>query len=232
MSATSPSRRYSLGLALALVSSLPAHTRDATDEYWPFKVGNTWTFRCRAIFTSSAPTKTETWVSAVTLDKVKLEAEGINASMTSRVKDGPDQLSAYRIGTAGLFRTASPTSIDPPLPIMLFPVKPGKKWNWEGSLPLFGQRHRATAAVLFAGPEDVATATGILHAARIDVGYVVFFGGKSLGSAPGSGGRGTDEIGLPMSERMWFAPGVGLVKHTFVMRNVEMEEVLQSYSLK
>ena len=88
------------------------------------------------------------------------------------------------------------SSLNPPIPIISYPMTLGKTWNWSGIIDQKGGKTKARA-ILKVGPrEKIKTSAGVFTACRVDMVLIVQVQNRT--------------ISMPNS--YWFAPNVGMVQ--------------------
>src|SRR5436190_1985795 len=100
-------------------------------------------------------------------------------------------------------------SYDPPKQYLPVPLAAGKKWEWTGKDPTQTERHESSQVVGF---ENVTVVAGKFRALKI-VSQI-------------SGGA------IPMTKTCWYAEGVGLVKTTTEGGQIKYGSELTDYSFK
>jgi hypothetical protein len=107
----------------------------------------------------------------------------------------------YRVDETGVYIVADgapPETVNPPQPVLIAPVSPGKTWKWSGNLP--GQRVptpcKLDAKVL---PNEHLTVMGKdMECVKVETKM--------------KAGKGKREI--KVTRTSWYVPGIGLVQAT------------------
>jgi len=153
----------------------------------------------------------DTWEMARTLggksDKVLLtvtgstEAAGVcSFSVETQSNGGLLQAEGYVADSSGLYRVSVGVDksgrVEPRMPVLRAPIKPGDTWEWKGKLSGGGSPVTGSGQFALAGPEKVKTPAGEFDAYRLDQTLKLNAGG-----------------GLQVvKSTQWLAPKVGLVK--------------------
>jgi len=183
-------------LALGAVILMPAAAPGGGpgDDLFPATQGSSWTYSGTA---GRSPLN-----EMATISSAK-KAAGKTNIVIRWTKNGRALQEGYEVTASGVAQTnAGSTGQDvfiPPLPIIQYPMKIGKTWNWKGKNILGGQlTYEGTARVRVAAREKVKTPAGVFNAYRVETQVTL--------NTPGQP-HTTSAI-------YWFAPGVGMVKHS------------------
>lgn len=108
-------------------------------------------------------------------------------------------------------------ALDPPIPLMEFPLKTGKKWSWTGSFKFMLKSFTFTTQSEVLAKEKVKVPAGNYEAFKVRTKRLV--SNRLLGE-----------------ETRWYAPGVGLVKSENISHKIfgfgkdrTVTQVLKSY---
>ena len=122
-----------------------------------------------------------------TVTKVETRGRDVIVHEARVTGDEDIPLGATAVSPSGLSRPSSGgRDLDPPLPLLKLPAKPGETWEWTS--PFDGARHKYKTR----GEEEVAVPAGKYKAVAVEDEFA----------------RG----GKPVRGVYWYAPGVGLVK--------------------
>lgn len=196
-------------LVLVGIHAAPADKAD----YWPLRKGNTWHIAATAAgknidqILTVTEVKQEGGASLATID-FNMNGQVINREVYRVTKN---EISRVAGGPPGAGGKASP-----PLPIIKYPMAPGKSWKWSGSLTLSEQTVQATSTLSVSGPQTVKTPAGTFKALHVHNALVATYQGTKM----------------EYPNDYWFAPGVGLVRQSAVMMNMKIEGNLTSYKVK
>lgn len=169
----------------------------------PFQEGNQWTYTAKVSGSNGKVQRTATPVDQTyKITKVEKTPDGVRATfeVTSGGKVTDNQV--WLANEKGLYQISVglvPKAFTTPQPIVLFPVKTGTTFTWEGSglLPN-GQSGKNTVVNTILGPQEVDTATGRVNAIAIE--------GKTTYNAEAGQAKSASTI--------WLAPGIGIARYT------------------
>lgn len=203
-----------LSAAALVCAALPAAAaKTAAPDYWPMKVGNTWTIAV------DYDGKTTPQVLTV-VKSTPVAGHATEASIDYAVDGATSQTEVYRADKRGLFRVHSGKdaagTITPPLPVIRYPVVFGSSWTWTGTFTNGDTKTKAEATLSENGPETVITSTGNFMAMRVHLELTIF-------AEDGEKGFVTNDY--------WFAPGVGMVKQAFEQGDKKVSGTMSAYSL-
>jgi len=203
---------FAFGVALLLLGQSafaakpkPKPKPQATADYFPLRVGDTWTYR-------NSEAGGYTW-------KVLSEEPHEGGTIRYIV----EFLSAVKINNVFskengwvLFHAESypeheglQATYDPPRQYLPNPLTVGQKWEWSGKDPTQVERHETSRVV---GVETVTVPAGKFRAMKV---VTEIANGKAL-----------------MTRTSWYADGVGLVKTTTVGGQINYGSDLTDYSFK
>jgi hypothetical protein len=184
----------------------------AAQDYWPMKLGNTWTLDT-TVGAQKVP-------QVATVSDVKREGNATLA--TIKYSGGGRQFSeTYRVTSQVVERVSSDmgqgsSPINPPIPIIKYPLTAGKKWDWSGTITTMGRAVNGNSRLTVTGPVSVKTPAGTFKAMRVHSALTVEAGGQ--------------KVNLPND--YWFAPGVGMVRQEATIMQTKISGILKSYKLK
>jgi hypothetical protein len=215
--------RSTWGIWAALfVFSVPccALSLPADEDLFPTKPGATWTY------TGSAGTQ------PLQMDAVIVSSKSAGGTTTVverwSIGGNPVQDETYLVTAAGVSRARSgkggASVLEPPLPIIKYPMKAGKSWKWEGTIATqAGGRSinmKADCSLSVSPKEKVKCGAGDIEAFRVDVKMNIYSEGKSM-QVPNS---------------YWFAPGIGLIKQSTQLqangKSLLIEAAVSKYKIK
>lgn len=207
-------KRVALSIALSgLLCSAQAQNARRAEDFWPMTAGNTWTLASKIQNRNSPP-------QIVTVARVMPQSGGAVAEIRYEVSGKLVQIETYRITPKTIFRLTSGAAgggkIEPPLPVIQFPLTAGRKWTWKGTVTLAGVRTQARAAFTVSGPEAVKAPAGTYRAMKVFSALVVNING----------------LDTKIPNAYWFAPGVGVVQQLVRLGNTEIRSVLTRYTRK
>lgn len=205
-------RRIAAAIGAFCLCSTGHAAPQATADYFPAKVGDTWTMTTDADGKKITQTVTVTAVKKVkgateaTFD-YKADGKGLNTEVYRITPNAVNRLSGGLNGS---------TKMKPPITIIKYPLKAGDTWKWEGDILTNGQTIKATSELMVFGPETVKTPAGTFQAMRVHSALVVEGGGQKV----------------EMPNDYWFAKGVGMVKQHASFGKVEIDGMLTKYNVK
>ena len=203
---------FAFGIALVLLGQSafaakpkPKPKPQATADYFPLRVGDTWTYR-------NSEAGGYTW---------KVLSEEPHEGGTTRYT--VEFLSGVKINNVFskengwvLFHAESypeheglQATYDPPKQYLPNPLVPGQKWEWHGKDPTQVERHETSRVV---GVENVEVPAGKFRAMKV---LTEIANGGAL-----------------LTRTSWYAEGVGLVKTTTVGGQIKYGSELTDYSFK
>ena len=191
--------------SVALASAVPAAKPNPTADFFPLRVGDSWTYRnsesggytCKVLSEEPQEGGPPRYL-------VELRSEVVILNTFSKAGDWVLFHSESYPEHEGLKAT-----YDPPKQYLPNPLVAGKKWEWSGKDPTQMDRHESSQVVGF---EDVTVTAGTFRAMKV-VSEV-------------SGGS------IPMTKTYWYAEGVGLVKTTTQGGEIKYGSELTDYSFK
>ena len=201
---------YSLTAAVVFASLTPsvAQAQSSALDYWPMKVGTTWK--------SSLKAGGQTMVQDVTVTANQNGVATLDYQMNGRTV----QTEKYKISSKSISRLAAgaggTSTLSPPIMIIQFPMKPGMKWKWKGTINVNGQISQASAVLSASKPMALKTAAGSFTATKVHMILTVAQKGSTM----------------TIPNDYWFAPKVGLVKQSMVMMGTTIGGELVSYKMK
>ena len=195
--------------AVLCLFTVTLHAQDAAANYWPFKVGNTWTIDTKV--------EDKTLIQILTVTKVTQQGASSDATVEYKLNDKVIQTEVYRFDDKGISRVSSDAAIlNPPFPVVQYPMAADKKWSWKGTLNANGKEFHGDSQISTSGPEVLKLPAGEFKAIRVHSELTL-----SLDSG--------EKIVVPND--YWFAPGVGLVKQSARLGKLDILGQLSSYKL-
>jgi hypothetical protein len=180
---------------------------------FPFKVGNSWTYR--TVTAQRIGNRTQERTADVTFKVVNVEdaGGGKRATIDLIVADKPVDRQVWISNSRGIYQVsigrAKPRVFSTPIPAVLFPVEAGNKFKWSGSE---GNTKLAYSSVVV-GPQEVDTDEKRMSAIAIE--------SKGSSSNP--------KVSEKLERTIWFVPGVGIVRiRESATSNVGASELLIS----
>jgi hypothetical protein len=211
-----PIRAYLLFSAVASLLAASIHAQKATiaksaGDYWPLKKGNFW--ESQLVVPGTASGDVQTLLIKSTVTQVTKEKGGFVASINYTQNGASMQIEKYRVTPTALFRIASGMGgkniIQPPLPIVKYPLTPGKTWKWAGAIVSGKVSIRATSDFIVAEPEEIVLPAGKFKAIKVHAENTLFL--------PAQGKNKGQTASLPNDN--WFVPGVGWVQQETTLPN-------------
>jgi hypothetical protein len=191
----------------------PVHaTPPAGPDYWPLKVGNMWTIG--GTFNGRDMTQ------VVTVTKVERQGSAVLATLDYKLSGQSINMEVYRVSAQAVERmTSGPNGsvkLDPPLPVIRYPLADGKSWTWSGVIITAGQKVQGSSKLSVAGPMTVKTPAGTFKAMRVHSALTVEAQGQ--------------KVSIPND--YWFVANVGMVQQSAVLGGQTVVGKLTKYKLK
>jgi len=211
-----------LTLGLLFVTANAQEEPTGASDYWPFKEGNTWTLPTKITRAEQSLTETpEKHVELViTVTKVTKIGDKTEAQLEYKADGKTFQTEIYQADAKAIVRIASGKNaagkITPPIPVVLFPLTNGKKWDWKGTDSTKGKAPTILSKQTVSGPETLKTDAGVFKAMHVHMDQTVTVGEKQQ----------------QLINDYWFAPHVGLVQQKANVNGQDIEGTLSSYQLK
>lgn len=220
-----------IGAAICLLpAQVQAPKKPAVAEnYFPMKLGDTWTYEVVAPGRDSG--EVQTFFQEATVSKITQEKEGYYAVLEYRDYTATEtrdtvkvaRVEKYYIMPSGVLRIAggenASEKLVPPLPLIRYPLTPEKAWGWKGKIIEKNGAGKAESAMSVTGPEEVETPAGKFIALQVHCEQVLY------GELNGKPKRAV----LPVD--YWFAPNVGLVQRKVILPQTTVSIRLKSYKL-
>ncbi|MGC8666615.1 MAG: hypothetical protein ACP5VE_00670 [Chthonomonadales bacterium] len=115
----------------------------------------------------------------------------------------PVQEKAYGVSPQGVDRLAvgphAQTRLDPPMPLLRYPIQPGQELSWSGKLVFPKGETPATAVCKVCCVDHVDTPAGTFDAYRLRILVTAY----------------TPRNEMRYQSRVWLAPGVGIVREEY-----------------
>ena len=201
---------YSLTVALIFGALTPSvsQAQSSALDYWPMKVGSTWKISMKA--------GGQTLVQDITVTDNKNGVASLDYQMNGRTV----QTEKYKISSKSISRLAAgaggTSTLSPPVPIIQFPMKPGMRWKWKGTINVNGEISQASAVLSASKPVSLKTAAGTFNATKVHMTLTVAQKGSTM----------------TIPNDYWFAPKVGLVKQEMTIMGNKVGGELVSYKMK
>ena len=182
--------------SMTLCLTIPSRSL-ADDNIFPITKGSTWKFTGTAATSKMAMDAT---ITSVKTDK------GVSSVLFDWTVNGKtSQKETYLVSKQGVSRSQAGVTgtetINPPIPILKFPVKIGQSWTWKGSLK-GGQKPMPASAILkVLSLDDVNTVAGKYKAYCVNLSLTITQGANTM----------------TIQNKYWFAKGAGLVKQAMTM---------------
>lgn len=186
--------RISLAVsALTLVFMSAGHTQTKSAEnYLPLATGNTWKLAHR----ENGATVVVTGVITSSLNS----GDVTEATLEWSRSDTLVETETYRATATEVDRTAAGINgadrINPPMPILKYPLTAGAKWTWKGTIGMRGKNYEANSASTVSGPTRVLTEAGTFQAMRVHSEVKIAMGKSKY----------------DVLSDYYYAPGVGIVE--------------------
>ena len=202
-------------LLLAAVAGLPLLPAQAASpgDYYPLTPGSTWTY-----LITNHEDKDDTFEQVATIDKPETyekityeilkqkDKRGIVRSFVLRNDKG---VFWKKIGASKSFTPEAGSVFTPDLPIMVFPLAKGNKWDWEGTLKIaWINKHIKMHCEVLADNDEITVPAGTFKCLKIHIHQER---DKEI----------SDEYG-------WYAAGIGQIKY----ETKKTLKVLKSYNVK
>ncbi len=207
----SRSRLRSLVLFVVCLLIAPRVIAKQTADFWPFSSGRTWSMEAHI----GAKKITQ----SVTVRSLVPETDGAKYFLDYRSGAALIQTESYLVSARGVSRyygggAASLTYYTPPLPVLQYPLAPGSKWYWTGTITAGagGKPSQASAAWSATTPETVTITTGSVSALRVHMDLTVTVNGK----------RST------VQDDTWYAKGIGPVRQRTSVGRATVDSVMVS----
>ena len=185
-----------LCLVLIPAFSLIGQAR-ADENLFPAKLGSVWTFKGNAgavnvaMDATIASSKTDGKKTTVVMRWTK---EGAPVQDETYVITS-ESVSRSRVGAYGNIK------MDPPFPIIQYPVKINKIWKWSGTVITPAGSNKAAAIIKVISKENIKTHAGMYSAFRIESMVTFNIKGQSV----------------KVPNIYWFAPDVGMVQQRMLV---------------
>jgi hypothetical protein len=160
-------------------------------ELFPLDPGMTWTYEKKSSIQSTPTEYTITVVGETEHDgQLAWEVTVTDAKQSSQT--------LYRSSEKGIYIVATGPareSVMPPMPLLLSPLEPGKKWKWSGSLPIQDGITPGRSEAKVVGMEQRMVLGKDTECLRVECEVRV--------------GKGKSEVKI--LRKSWYARGIGLV---------------------
>lgn len=161
---------------------------------FPVGQGSTWEFAGKA---GTLPLQ---MTATITSSTVTGNKRLVRFHWTANGKDAQEE--EYIVTSTQISRARSGASggntIDPPIPVIKYPLQAGKSWSWKGSIGMGGQSASGKAILRVIGRQSVKTRARTFNAWRVDLKLTVSAQGQTI----------------TIPNTYWFAPGAGLIKQS------------------
>lgn len=177
---------------LTLGTSAAAQGQSPDANYYPLALGNSWTY-----WGAGSKKKGKIFIEVIKAETVN-DAQWFTLDGHFHGRYIGSEI--LRVTKDGIFRhRAGGEDLDPPLPVLKFPVKDGDRWEWHGWVK--GQSVKVITSVKL---EEIKSDDGTHHIAIVDATI------KS-------------KRGIRIPARAWYVPNVGMTK---MVMNVGLETVV------
>jgi hypothetical protein len=187
-------------------------TLPAPPDYWPMNEGSTWTFD--TMIGNRKITQVIKVASVKQQGSARLAT--LEYAMGQQISRETYQVTPQSVERVSSNMGGGDAPINPPIPIIKYPLTAGKSWTWTGTITTMGQKLNGRSKLTVSGPTTVKTPAGTFRAMRVHSALRVEAQGKKLDSP----------------NDYWFAPSVGMVRQSTVLGNITLNGTLRSYKLK
>ena len=189
-----------------------------SEDLFPTGLGSAWTYN------ATVGTKSLSMTATITSSK----STGGKTTIVTRwsLNGQPMQDETYIVSASEVSRARSgaygANVLNPPLPVIKYPMSVGKTWSWSGTISAPNQQGvSANATLKVAGKETVKSSQGTVTAYRVDMDLTVTAQGQTA----------------KIPATYWFAPGAGMVKQSAAIpgpngQNVTIEATATTYKIK
>jgi hypothetical protein len=192
-----------LASSTLLAAPIPK-AKDTPTLYGPTKEGDKRVYEVKVVKAKGGKEEVTEYTDVVTKAESK---DGVVHVSLGRVINGrPGLTEDLEVSGKGVFhRAVNGRNVDPPMPLLKLPSKPGDKWEYQ---PQPGQTTSFTVGTV----EEVEVPAGKFKAIRV------------VSERSGNG--------VSLQQTHWYAPGVGLVKMSTTKPGLEIEitQVLKSFT--
>jgi hypothetical protein len=194
-----------LGQSAFAAKPRPKPKPQSTADYFPLRVGDTWTYRNSEEGGYTWKVLSEEPHEGGTIRYVVEFLSGVRTNKVFSKENGWVLFHAESYPEhEGLHIT-----YEPPGRYLPNPLVAGQKWEWSGKDPTQVEHHERSRVI---GPETVTVAAGKFQAMKVESEI--------------TGGS------IPMTRTSWYANGVGLVKTSTVGGQIKYGSELTDYSFK
>lgn len=180
------------------------HELTSAADFMPLQKGNSWTYAMDQIVRDTKGRQSSgTAELTFKVDKIVDQGEGKRALFKVYNKSAENSTVSFLCNSKGVYQTSLAgkdltAPYDPPLPLIVWPSKPGqeRKWAGRGYIAGLGAVGSLKSTITYKGLSDVDTPAGRMHAHRVDTVTSYTTGGKTYRS----------------TQSMWFVPTIGLVR--------------------
>jgi hypothetical protein len=153
------------------VNASKAPANDAT-LYFPFKVGNQWTYAIEASHTAGGQTTNAAGEVTLRVSKVTPSGDGVIAEIEVLNAAGKsDQTQTWKANSRGIYQLASGSdemTYNPPQPALVTPLEAGSTFKWTGTgLTPNGQKGTTNSTSTVLAQQEVDTTSETLLAVPI-----------------------------------------------------------------
>ncbi|GEM_PF-1474356 len=206
---------YLKTLLLTAVLGLTALAAQAADpkNYYPLTPDSTWTYSI-----TNHEDNDDTFDETVTIDKPEIYDKATYSILKQKDKRGivrsfvlSNDKGIYwkKIGASKSYTPEASSVFTPEIPIMIYPLNQGSKWDWEGNLKIaWINKHIKMHCEVVSVNDEIKVPAGTFKCVKI---YIHQERDKEI----------SDEYG-------WYAAGIGQVKY----ETKKTLKVLKSYSVK
>jgi len=189
-------------VALLCAAALALGAREQGKSWFPATLGSEWEYE--VVVPQAASGDVRRYTQTVKVVKRTEDPKGAYVALEYREDEKAVAVEKCRIEFAGVQKISSgPESserIEPPMPMLRFPLAEGRKWNWKGKLKTRNGSGDVAASFSVDGPVEVETPAGKFNAIHVHLEQAMY------GAVNGKPQR----VKLPMDA--WYARGVGIVQ--------------------
>ncbi len=204
-----------IGVSLLKAQQMPisseANKTPYADDYYPLKEGHKWKYIVYEVTGKGKKFYQEVTVSGTDNYKGKeyiiLQQNDYRGKIRSFCIKDTTGIYWKKIGASKKITPEASSIFTPPISILIFPIKVGTEWNWEGTLKIALINKKIKMHCKVVGEEEIEVPAGKFKCIKIHIHQLR-----------------SDEVS---DEYGWYAPGIGQIKYI----GKELAKELVSYSL-